>query len=193
MALKIQLLSDVHTEFHHHFPEGKWYGRAKKDFGQTFIRRLNPQNVDVLVLAGDIALGYDIPRVLSAFARRFKKAKVIYVHGNHEHYGQANTFQRVWGETIDVCDEHDNLIWLNDGVCTIQGQRFVGTCMWYPDTTEAVLLRKRWSDFSAIPGAGKRIFSASKQAVRFLEQEVREGDVVSTHMLPSAESTRKNY
>jgi 3',5'-cyclic AMP phosphodiesterase CpdA len=62
--LKIQILSDLHTEF--------------SPFETPNIER------DILVLAGDIAIGTD---ALSFLKAETAKSPVIYILGNHEYYG----------------------------------------------------------------------------------------------------------
>ena len=42
--MRLQLLSDLHFEFH-------------RDGGRSFVDSLDPGGIDVLVLAGDIAVG----------------------------------------------------------------------------------------------------------------------------------------
>jgi predicted phosphodiesterase len=59
--MHIQLLSDLHFEFH-------------ADHGQSFVESLDPRGVDVLVLAGDIAVGdgiADAPDALNQLVQRW--------------------------------------------------------------------------------------------------------------------------
>ncbi len=77
-------------------------------------------------------------------------------------------------------------ILLRDTV-TISGVRFVGCTLWYdavdPD----------WSDFRHIRGGWTELSSQHQYDTKFLRQNVQEGDVVVTHMLPSWMSVHPRY
>src|SRR5262245_11015037 len=93
--MRIQLLSDVHVEFH-------------RDDGRAFVESLDPTDVDVLVLAGDIAVGEGIPGTLSRFCRRYCNSSVVYVHGNHEFYGSDR--RSVYALTQRAERQNENLV-----------------------------------------------------------------------------------
>jgi len=63
--MKLHILSDLHTEF--------------ADFSPP------DTNADIVILAGDIGVGLG---GIEWAARRFPRAPVIYVPGNHEFYDQ---------------------------------------------------------------------------------------------------------
>jgi len=65
---RIQVLSDVHTEFY-------------RDEGESFIAGLDPSGVDVLVLAGDIGVAAGTKRSLEKFCARYAEATVLFVPG----------------------------------------------------------------------------------------------------------------
>ena len=74
--MRIQVMSDLHLELH-------------ADGGAALVEALDPTGVDVLVLAGDVAVGDELPAALGRLCRRYPAAEIVYVHGNHEHYGQS--------------------------------------------------------------------------------------------------------
>ena len=69
--MPIRLLSDLHLEFH-------------RDGGRAFIAELTAAPDEILVLAGDIAVGEGLLRALPSFCRKWRE--VVYVAGNHEYY-----------------------------------------------------------------------------------------------------------
>lgn len=100
--MKLHVLSDLHTEFANFCP-------PKTD-------------ADIVVLAGDIGVGSG---GLEWAARRFPKAPVVYVPGNHEFYGHD----------IDLTDElkssaPGNIHILNNDSLELDGVRFLGCTLW---------------------------------------------------------------
>ena len=65
------LLSDLHLEEH---PDG----------GEAYLDSLDPEGVDLLVLAGDICSHDMISNVLSWFSKNYNQ--IVYVLGNHEYH-----------------------------------------------------------------------------------------------------------
>lgn len=170
--MRIQILSDTHHEFF-------------RDLDYPFIDAMDLSDVDVVVLAGDICSAPRLGIVLERYAR--KGREFVFVPGNHEYY--SGTKPEVWTTIDDIVKDYPNFHWLNNGTVTISGQRFVGSTLWYPGTTDAILGRNGWSDFRAIRGKpGKWIFAEATRAKKFLEDTVEENDIVVTHMLPSWQS-----
>lgn len=133
-----------------------------------FVAHL-PRDRDVLVLAGDICAHDMIEGVLTMFARLFPH--VIHVMGNHEYYGSCphtvDAMLRSWE------DQPNNLSLLNRSAITISGQRFVG--------------------FSAIHHFSPWVYEENARDVAFLNANVRAGDVVVTHYLPSQRCVHPKY
>jgi len=109
--VRVQYLSDIHVEFH-------------ADGGESFVDSLDPTGIDVLVLAGDIAVGKGIGPALDRFCTRYRDARVLYVHGNHEFYGCLR--EDVVAMTREACARHSDLEWLDGNVAEIRAQRFLG-------------------------------------------------------------------
>ena len=168
--IRIQILSDLHTEF-------------MKDRGKKYISLLDPENVDVLILAGDIAVSPDIPSVMKYFCNRYKEAKVIFVNGNHHFYGND------YKTTIQYCKkavaQNSNLIWLDNDVVEIKGQRFIGTPLWFSWTPKVQQYYDNWSDFRCIYDFKRWLPRENKKSMDFLNKEMKENDIVITHYLPS--------
>ena len=172
--MRIQLMSDLHFEFH-------------DDRGRAWISDLEVCDVDVLILAGDIAEVRDghLAEVLGLFLEKFKK--VIFVPGNHEYYG--STIQEA-GRTFESLNgQFEHLHILRRELVNIEGQRFVGASLWFTERSdeEHAVLENRLNDFHKIGGGFRKwVYQEAKRDSEFLLANVQEGDVVITHHIPSA-------
>ncbi len=177
--MKIQLLSDLHVEFHDY------------DYPGT--------DADVVVLAGDIHVG---ERGLLWAAERIRNRPVVYVLGNHEFYGKT------WPDLIDKLKQMasgSNIHILEKDVVTVDGVNFLGCTLWtdyalYGDSRlsgqycQMVMndhrkirrspeyARMRAMDFAAI----------HRQSRQWLDEQLRlhsgQCNVVVTHHAPSIQS-----
>jgi 3',5'-cyclic AMP phosphodiesterase CpdA len=168
--MRLQLLSDLHFEFH-------------RDGGRSFVESLDPSGVDVLVLAGDVAVADGIPAALALLCRRFRDASVVYVHGNHEFYRTNRS--SVLDLTRQAQAENPNLIWLDASGTELLGFNFLGVPLWFPRSTVNEGLKHLLSDFSVIKDFESWVYEENARAVAFLDQQLRPGDIVVTHHLPS--------
>ena len=166
--MRIQVISDVHFEFH-------------ADAGASFVGSLDPRGVDVLVVAGDLAVGEGIGPALDFLCERFAKSVVVYVHGNHEFYRSPR--EKVVALTRAACGRHRNLRWLDAMLVEIQGVRFLGAPLWFARADAAP--KMEMNDFHQIPKFESWVYTQNARAVEFLDHEMREGDVVVTHHLPA--------
>ncbi len=174
--MRIQLLSDLHFEFQH-------------DSGRALVAECHAPDVDVVVLAGDIAVGDGIADALTLFSERYPR--VLYVHGNHEFYG--STREAVLAHTQEACARLGNVTLLDCDIVEIQGQRFLGTPLWFPKSEDTVRLRRQLTDYRLIRDYDSWVYSEHERARTFHEREVREGDVVISHHLPSQASVLPEY
>ena len=115
--MRLQLLSDLHFEFH-------------RDGGRAFVDSLDPTGIDVLVLAGDIAVAEGLLPALTLLCRWFRDAEVVFVHGNHEFYGSDRNF--VVEVTKRAQTENRNLVWLDNSRVQLSGFNFLGAPLWFP-------------------------------------------------------------
>lgn len=176
--MQIQVLSDVHTEFH-------------ADGGRAFVESLDPAGTDVLVLAGDIAVGQGIPAALALFCRHFEQATVLYVHGNHEFYGCTRA--EVIAATRQAEAANPRLVWLDGSGLTLGGRRFLAAPMWFPFSQEAQRYRHAMNDFARIVDFESWVYAENTRALAFFDAELRAGDIVVTHYLPSQASVAPQF
>ena len=196
--LAIQIVSDIHFEFHH-------------DHGAAFLEKLDPEGVDVLVVAGDVGSvvvgGYG--SFMVALCEKYPH--VILVPGNHEYYHTGYTA----GMNLlrDLQGDVPNLHVLDNEVVSIDGQRFVGSTLWFDDndltrkdyksdlscydsyiipSPEGGMQRKSvfqhpFNDFNHIRNFNDWVWQANYEAVEFLRSTVQPDDVVVTHHVPTIE------
>jgi predicted phosphodiesterase len=174
--VRVELISDLHFEDH-------------ADCGLEFVAQLDAADVDVLVVAGDLASAELLP---DAFARLCDLyPAVVYVAGNHEFFGGAP------GELFDLLGlvgaRLPNLVALENEAREVAGLRFAGTTLWYPRTRDALLSRNVMPDFARIDDFEPWVWEASRRAKDFLGAEAAKADIVVTHHLPSWRSVGPEF
>jgi len=163
---KLLLLSDLHFEFDRDMPE--------------FVEGLD-NDVDVLVLAGDITVNDQIEDTLGLFCGRFEN--VVFVPGNHEYYHSS---PQAISDIRDRClKRHANLDWLNNNVAVINGQRFLGSTGWFRDHPTNFPYERNMSDFNVINDFKPWVYEEQARFEQFLEANLQVDDIVVTHHLPS--------
>ena len=175
--MKINFISDLHLEF-----------------GPMEIE---PEAGDVLVLAGDIDIKGRVDWI-NDIAGRFNH--VIYVLGNHEFYrGAMDSIYRKTRERLV-----DNVHLLENESVTIAGVTFHGATLWSDflngNPMSYLQCDQAMNDYRLIrAGDGKHRFkpqiahSLHNISKVFLQENVKEGDVVVTHMAPSLLSIHEKY
>jgi predicted phosphodiesterase len=174
--LRVQVLSDAHIEFH-------------KDGGQAFIGLLQPSLADVLVIAGDLCLERDLIKILTQLCDLYPH--VVMVLGNHAYYGSDRG--RVNRKMEKASSRLHNLHWLRDSTTTIDGQRFVGTTLWFSDDPMNAVYEGQLNDFHQIRGFRRWVYQANESAVAFLSHEIGPEDVVVTHHVPTLEAIKPRW
>lgn len=127
---------------------------------------------DVCVLAGDIAYPSQLNKVFDFLSKKFKH--VIYVYGNHEY----------WENGLVSVDPPDNIHVLNNSAITIDGQRYIGSTLWFPFDPLNQLFEKNMPDFN-IPDFRSWIYIFASECAAYLKENMQPGDIVVTHHLPS--------
>ena len=174
--MRVQVLSDLHFEFH-------------RDGGEEFVRLLDPTDVDVLVVAGDLGTRPFLAEALSRLCDRY--ADLVYVVGNHEYYGSYH--DDVHEELTRVDSQLPNLHWLDHEVTTIGGVVFAGTPLWFSPSHEAALNKGSMMDFHVIKDFEPWVYDENAKGLAFLEQAKDRADVVVTHHLPSPRSVAPQF
>ena len=176
----IQVMSDLHLELH-------------RDHGRSFIESQDATGVDVLVLAGDILsakFAKPVEETFRMFADKFPH--IIYVPGNHEFWGTRP--EQTITLLTNVTSKFSNISLLTDRATTVGNTRFLGGPMWFPQWRPLEdYAATQMPDFQLIEGFRDWSVKANARFIAFLDEELREGDVVVTHYLPSAKSTAPRF
>jgi hypothetical protein len=172
--MKIQYISDLHFEYH-----------DEKDIEySSFVS--NEENATILILAGDI--GHSGSSVVKKFLSYVSKnwEYILYVPGNHEYYNRKSCKQQLFSELKYLCNTFPNVYLLDCDTITIKNQRFLGCTLWStPEASDIYFL----NDFAYIKDMYKplepcRFYKWNYSARIWLNENVREGDIVITHFMP---------
>jgi predicted phosphodiesterase len=167
--MRIGYMSDIHLRFN-------------KDY-EAFIATQAP-SVDVQIIAGDVIDGiFDLDLLRSLF-RRFPMP-LVFVPGNHEFFQKEIHPFETERRLKSLEREFPNLhVLISESWQVPEGPRIVGATMWYRATPEMSWRHGTWADFRFVQDI--IAYTNERFAVdNDLLINVKEGDVVVTHMLPS--------
>jgi Icc-related predicted phosphoesterase len=176
----LQIASDLHLELH-------------RDGGTTFIDSMDAAGVDILLLAGDILSARFFTQV-QAHLRRLaaKYPKILYVPGNHELWRQSpdDALRVLSAASVGI----PNLTILNNQVVSIDGRRFLGGPMWFPEWRPLFnYAATQMADFDQIINFAPWVVKEHAKFKTFLQKNLKKGDIVLTHYLPSMKSVSQRY
>lgn len=164
--MKIVTISDVHCEFH-------------KDDGKAFCENLD-NNCDILLVAGDFATYHSLVRNLTILCQRFPK--VLFVCGNHELYGTARG--EINNKLLKLEKRFSHFHHLNKSTVTVDGLKFAGATLWFPNHPMNPFFIKQMNDIKMIRGFKKWNYQENEKCVQFFNKEVEEGCIVISHHAP---------
>jgi len=183
--MKIKLLSDLHLEF-------------LKNYQTSYNAWANCANSDVLVLAGDIAVGVgNVESAIHYFLANHAKT-ILYLPGNHEYYYQEfDSFipelrKRLSGFPVHILDCNE--------VVTIEDVSFFGGSLWtdFQDDSFAEASAKTGiSDFRVIKDfsttKAKEINRKHAQFIKYAYENTPGKKCIITHFLPANECVAERY
>jgi len=172
--MRIRILSDLHLEFH-------------RDGGGTLISSQADADWDVMVLAGDITDSSRIVDTMELFKKVAGSRPIILVAGNHEYY------QGSWRDVHYTLDQLEGIHFLDNRTVTIEGQRFVGTTLWFRHSGMEEPNDVLMNDFRNIRGFRGWVDQEAKKSSSFLDETISTGDIVVTHYLPHARSIHPDF
>ncbi len=178
--MRLQVLSDLHLEFH-------------SDGGRQLIESyLKPDNVDVLIVAGDLATcGLPTTGALHSLCKRYKNAHVLFVPGNHDFY--HSSFGLVDTTLKSMEKAHDNLSILDNKAKKIGKFLFAGSTLWFGASPEYAMYKPYMNDFKFIASFEDLVFKRNKKSIKFLKWHMCKDAIVITHHLPSWRSVPKRF
>lgn len=171
--MKIQIASDLHTEFI----------SPKKQ--EAFCRNLQT-DANAIILAGDICSHNRLVFILSIFSSMYEH--VIYVNGNHDLYGTHIDSLRLKKTQLP-----ENVHWLDNSAVLINNQRFIGCTLWFSYDPLNQLYEHGMNDFYSILNFREYVYEENKKSIKYLTENIQENDIVVTHHLPSKKSIHPKY
>ena len=177
--MKIQLASDLHFEFLDAQQEQK-------------VLDMFTGEADVLVLAGDIVPLRSIDQVrsiLGALCDRY--AHVVYVPGNHEYYNTEPESARLLLGA--VANEIHNLKVLKNSYLSLNGVKFFGGTMWFPDLEDNFKFKKQLNDFCCITGLEPWCYEQNAEFRKWARAMITEDTIVVSHHSPSFRSVPARF
>lgn len=184
-SARLQIVSDLHLE-------------AYKDGGRAVLESRIPWDgqADAVVLAGDIASCGWTTGTLELTLRHLSGIypQVFFVPGNHEFYG-GEIDARVVARTLrELAADTPGVTLLEPGVVgDVRGTRVIGATLWFEETRAARVCEPRLMDFRAIRSFKPWVYEQHQAHVAWLKREVRAGDIVVSHHLPSPLSVSPRY
>jgi predicted MPP superfamily phosphohydrolase len=182
---RMQYISDIHLEMH------------KPKTGRSLAASIiaaRPVGVFCLLLAGDIGYGEGRTNFLAALQACTAYRHVVYVLGNHEFYTRSRDKAGVWKCARKLEEQFPKLRVLENQMLTgadipeLGEHRLLGTTLWSPITDAAAA---QLNDFVHIKTSGhlrmvpREYRALHDKAVAWLTANIKEGDIVLTHHLPS--------
>ncbi len=175
--MRLLTLSDIHLEFH-------------KDDGKEFLASLPTEDIDGVILGGDICSLRMLPDILGWFCDHF--GIVLYCWGNHECYGHSIGAVREIANALYT--RIPNLYVLdNNRVQVTPEVTFIGGALWFPDGKDNHKWEFFMNDFHKIENFRKEVYHENADAVAFLQKHTQPRDIVLTHYLPSTLSIAEEY
>lgn len=188
--MKLFIASDIHCEFH-------------EDRGAAVLDKLAAQfkesECDVFVCAGDLADAACIGNALQRLCARIDPELVIYVFGNHEHYGSS--IRETSDRAEALSNESENLLLLNNGVVSVGPgalragagtTRFFGGTLWWKPQPDDFMYAHLMNDFVYIDGIRNDV-ERENRAFRDGLNAADNIDVVISHHLPSYKCVPAQY
>lgn len=166
-----------------------------------------PPEADVIILAGDIAVGNLAAEEALNLAERYPNSHVVQIAGNHEFYYKSIEQQIEYYRS--ACADHDRVHFLENACVELFGVRFIGCTLWTDFTilgepeiamqeAEAAIADFRFIESRV--GASikpKDIARKFEESYRFLDDQLAAGDpdrtVVITHFPPGMRTSNPNF
>ena len=169
--MKFQLMSDLHTEFH--------------AFPLKLLEKLTFEpDLDFLLIPGDIVVPCSQGKDKAENVLDFLSSKArhcIFVCGNHELYHGSKEDAENILESIMPSNFH----WLKNSMEIVDGIRFFGGTMWFPDSKRNYLHERELSDFLVIKDFRKWVYEENRKFQDAARSFITDNTIVLTHHIPA--------
>lgn len=169
----IKYLSDLHLEFGNEIIEDYY--------------DLSNNNVDVVVIAGDISVAKKNHLVLRKLAVALDPIPVLYVPGNHDFYhGSKPTVHR---QLLKLDNDQPNFHYLNRSTFILDNVVFIGATGWQDDPNYNEHTFYMMNDFHLIKGHNTTVNRFGRDDKKFIIKSLESykdlNRVVITHTIPT--------
>lgn len=180
--MRIRLYSDIHLEF----LADKW-----KKKGDDGIGKLH-DDVDVLVLAGDVGTGDYFTSYIDFLLIRNPNLKIVAVAGNHDYWDYSIESRIEYLKQFSA--DRKNFYFLERSSIVIDGVKFIGGTLWtsYYDGnySEMFLASRCMNDFRKINVCTPNtLYDYHKKTVEYIFNNLDDNSVVVTHHKPYLSSS----
>jgi Icc-related predicted phosphoesterase len=187
--MKVQVMSDLHLEFHGNSP---------------YLPYINPE-IDLLLLAGDITTS---PYSYNLFLKEVRKktsAPIVAVLGNHEFYG--NNIKTALKEYLAGCQLVKDFYILENSHIDFANVRVIGATLWtsFDNGNEVLAALQGMSDFHVIEfnkdsnpyDLAQEMMKRHKKSVSYIRTILQKSNnyqtIVLTHHGVSYQSVHEKY
>lgn len=182
--MKIQIMSDIHTEF---FPKSNWDEATKLFFRDCYT------DCDVLVIAGDLSNYANLRNSLRIVCEVYNKQEVLYIPGNHEYYGIPDVANK---ERVikELCIElnYSNLYYCNRNLY-VEIDEFISATLWFKDDLLNLSYIGQINDCRLIPKLIPWVYHENIMDIEFIKNHINENSLVFTHYLPTIHSVLPEF
>lgn len=181
--MKVQIVSDLHLEF-----------LSNDQVIEVASRVSNSSPAEVLILAGDIcSLSEKSINKFNTFIDKIKDnyLEVIYITGNHEHYGTSR--QKIFEIQHTLMYSQPNLHFLENRSIVFNDVTFYGTTLWFEETVETNFLKYNLNDYRYIQDFQPDDWS--RKAIEFIKNIPNDSTkkVLITHHVPHSRFISPKY
>lgn len=176
--MRLHIVSDLHFEFHR--DDGKQIAR---NIGQAVVRNKS----DVLVVAGDLCTARTVYDSLAKLAAHCP-VPILYVTGNHEHYGSSIAEVRELLKALPP-----TVISLDNSHVVIDGVTLLGGTGWFPHRADNHVFTPWMTDFRVVRRLAQEYKHEHESFRKCVDALCRPGSVVISHHLPSEQSVPERF
>jgi len=149
-------------------------------------------DADVCVVTGDVSCKLSQTyKYLKKLSKKYNN--VVYTLGNHEYWGKSFKYTEYWIKSMNNKKYVENIHMLNRDYIMIDGVKFVGCTLWFPNDMMNSVYMDEWIDFQSIPGLAESVYGINGGNRHYLMKNTDETSIVLTHHLPSYHSVYSAY
>lgn len=174
--MRALIISDLHCEFY-------------PDVGRELFNGFDASDADVVIVAGDLSDFACLPDAVRLLMSMDKP--VVYTFGNHECYGAS--ISKVRERVHALATIYEDFHVLDNSTLSLMGRRFIGCPLWFPYTPNNEAYERIMGDFRYIKDYSREVYEENKISQAYLRANVRVGDIVVTHHLPSTGSIAERW